>query len=560
MLCEITIENVAVIEKATTSFADGFNVLTGETGAGKSIMIDSINAILGNRTSRDIVRSGAAKASIWATFRDIPVSVAQRLQDAGYPYEGELLLYREVTVDGKSNCRINAMPATAALLREVCGGLINIHGQHDNQSLLDAGRHLGMLDAFAQNEVLREEYALQYGNLTQVQKQMQALSMNEAEKERRLDLLRYEVDEIEKAELSEAEEETLNEQREIIRNSQDILDALNAAYQLLQGDDEAAGAATLLGEAASRMSAAARFAPELGTYTESLNEAYYSASEVATDIQRRLSSFDFDTHSLDEVEQRLDLIFRLKQKYGGSVAAVIAYGEKARAELETIEFASEKLEELQRQEQELLLVVADVANRLSETRRQAFETLNSQIAEALDFLNMPGIVMALRHETMRFGPTGQDDIEFLISTNPGENPKPLAKIASGGELARIMLAMKSALADKDAVPTVIYDEIDTGISGKAAGRIGQMLKNTAGHMQVICVTHTAQVAAYADRHLLIHKAVEEGRTYTHIYELDLPSRIHELARIISGDHVTDIALANAEEMLRMTGNSLLLPQ
>lgn len=560
MLCEITIENVAVIEKATADFAGGFNVMTGETGAGKSIMIDSINAILGNRTSRDIVRSGAPKASIWASFRDIPENVASRLQEAGYPYEGELLLHREITADGKTNCRINAMPATAALLREVCGGLINIHGQHDNQSLLDAAKHLGMLDAFAQNEALREEYALQYGQLVQVQGQMRALSMDEAEKNRKLDLLRYEVDEIEGAQLNEEEEETLAEQKEIIRNAQAILDALNGAYQLLQGGDEDAGAATLLGEAAGHMTEATRFAPELAGYADTLSEIYYTASETASDIQNRLDSFDFDAHTLDEVEARLDLIFRLKQKYGGSVAAVIAYGESARQELDTIEFASEKLEELQRQEQQLLAKVSEVANRLTETRQQAFETLNTQISKALEFLNMPGIVMALRHKTVPFGPTGQDDVEFLISTNPGEDPKPLAKIASGGELARIMLAMKSALADKDQVPTVIYDEIDTGISGKAAGRIGRLLKATADNMQVICVTHTAQIAAYGDRHLLIQKEVEEGRTYTHIQELDLPARIHELARIISGDNVTDIALANAEEMLRMTGNSLLLPQ
>ncbi|MFV0412788.1 MAG: DNA repair protein RecN [Oscillospiraceae bacterium] len=555
MLCEITIENVAVIEKATASFGGGFNVLTGETGAGKSILIDSINAILGNRTSRDIIRSGAAKACIWATFKGLSPKIANQLQEAGYPCEDELLLYREVSVDGKSNCRINGMPATAGMLRDICGGLINIHGQHDNQSLLNPARHLDVLDAFAQNAPLLEEYQQQYHQLAEVQNEIKRLASNEENKARKLELLRYEAEEIEGAALHENEEEELAEQRNVIRHSQTILDALNQAYVALSGGDEASGGAVLLGEAFNQMTAAARYAPDLASYADTLGEMYYSATEIATDIQNRLSAFEFDAQALDDVEQRLDSIFRLKQKYGPTLAAVLEYGEKARQQLEEIEFSSERLAGLEKQREALFSRANALAEKLTQSRKAAFDGLNSQIAEALHFLNMPGIVMALQYGKTALGPNGQDNAEFYISTNPGETPKPLAKIASGGELARIMLALKSALANRDEVETVIYDEIDTGISGLAAGRIGQLLQQTARGRQVICVTHTAQVAAYAKRHLLIEKQVAEGRTFTHIYELDRAARTNELARIISGDRVTDLARANAEEMLKMASGS-----
>lgn len=554
MLCEITIENVAVIEKAIATFENGFNVLTGETGAGKSILIDSINAILGNRTSRDIVRSGAAKAVIWARFKDIPEHIAQQIQQAAYPCEDELLLYREITADGKSSCRINGMPATAAILRDLCSGLIDIHGQHDNQSLQSPAQHLAILDTFAQNQDILGSYQQQYKQLTNIQKQIAAVHMNEAEKTRKLDLLRYETEEIDAADLKDGEEEELTEQRDVARHSQTIIDALSQAYLALTGGDEDTGAATLLGEAAGNVTTAARYSSELSTYADTLNEMYYSATELASDIQNKLESYEFNTMALDDLEARLDTIFRLKQKYGQSIAAVLAYCEKAREELHNIEFASERMDELKKQEKDLVVQVGHLANLLTATRQNAFTTLNTQIAEALQFLNMPGIVMTLRQDTVPFGPYGQDDVEFFISTNPGELPKPLGKIASGGELARIMLALKSALANRDAVPTVIYDEIDTGISGLAAGRIGQLLQSTAQGRQVICVTHTAQVAAYAAHHMLIEKQVADGRTYTHIRQLDKPGRVDELARIVSGDSISEAAKENAKEMLRVAGN------
>lgn len=551
MLSEITIENVAVIEKAQAGFAGGFTVLTGETGAGKSILIDSINAILGNRTSRDIVRSGAQKASIWASFDDIPQNVRSLLEQAGYEVEGELLLSREVSAEGKSTCRVNGMPATAAILRDICGNLVNIHGQHDNQSLLNPAKHIDILDAFAENMQLLQQYTEAYRTLAELQKENAALSMDEAEKARKTDLLQYEVGEIEGAQLAEDEEERLNEQRSLVLHAQRIMAGMSAAYEALSGGEDGTGAATLLSAAASGISDAAGFAPELAPFAESLNEMYYSASELASDIQRRIADFEFEGQSLDALEERLDLIYRLKQKYGPSLAAVLEYGEKAKKELDSITFSARRLEELASLLKTATEQVEALAEQLTQSRQQAFERLNGEIADTLDFLNMPGITMALNLKQVAPGPKGWDELEFYISTNPGETPKPLAKIASGGELARIMLALKSALASKDDVPTVIYDEIDTGVSGLAAGRIGQVLRRTAKGRQVICVTHTAQIAAYAGQHLLIEKQVEAGRTYTHIRELDHKSRVEELARIGSGDKLTDLALANAEEMLEL---------
>jgi DNA repair protein RecN (Recombination protein N) len=552
MLCEITIENVAVIEKAAAVFGQGFTVLTGETGAGKSILIDSINVILGSRASRDIVRSGAPKASIWASFRDIPDKVREYLTVAGYSCGAELLLYREVSADGKSGCRINGVPATAAMLKEVCGGLVNIHGQHDNQNLLNPAKHIEMLDAFAQNAELSAQYAAAYQALVAVRSELKGLTLDETEKKRRIELLRFEADEIEAAALLPGEEEELLLRRTAAHNTQAILEALSGAYAALSGGDETQGAATLLANAAREMSAAAAFAKDLAHFAETLDETYYTVKEIASDIQNRISDFEFGEQAIEAIEERLDLFYRLKQKYGKTLEDVTAYGENARRTLLGFESSQQRMEELQRQYKLNFAQVEQLAGLLTQSRLDAFDRLNSEIAGALAFLNMPGITMTLQNKRVEYGMAGQDEMEFNISTNPGEVPKPLVKIASGGELARIMLALKSALAERDDVPPVSYDEIDTGISGLAVGRIGQQLRaNAAEGRQVICVTHTAQVAAYARRHLLIEKQVDGGRTYTSIRELPRGSRVEELARIISGDRVTPLACANAEEMLRM---------
>lgn len=551
VLNEISIQNVAVIEKATAIFSNGFTVLTGETGAGKSILIDSINAILGNRVSRDIVRNGAEKAAIWATFSGVAPAVLSQLESTGYPVEDDLILYREISADGKSTCRINGMPATATILKEICSGLINIHGQHDNQSLLNPSRHIDILDSFAQNEELRNKYFSKYQKLQVVEKSLSSLSMDESEKTRKIDLLRYEVEEIEGAELIIGEEEELIERRDLIRNAQTILSSLNRAYLALSGGDDDVGASELLGDAAKQITNAAQYSSDLSEYGNTLNEIYYTIVEIASEIQNKLTKYEFDGDSIDDIELRLDLFYKLKQKYGGTIEAVIEYGNRASEELSTIEFSEKKMKQLAVERDELYNECKKLAEQLTENRKAAFENLNELIRKALDFLNMPGVQISLQNKLGELGPKGQDICEFYISTNPGETPKPMAKIASGGELSRIMLAMKSALADKDDAATVIYDEIDTGISGLAAGRIGRLLQSTSKGRQVICVTHTAQVAAYASRHLLIEKNVENGRTFTQIRELQEEEKVNELARIISGDAITELAKANAQEMMRI---------
>ena len=549
MLKDLKIENVAVIEKAQAQFTAGLNVLTGETGAGKSILIDSINAILGNRASRDLVRTGAAKACIWATFTGLPGAVKRQLEEAGYEAGDELLLYREISAEGKSNCRVNGMPATAAMLRDLSAGLINIHGQHDSQSLTNPAKHLALLDTYAQNQAQYAAYRQAYKQLIAVKRQADALSMDEAEKQRRTELLRFQLDEIDAAALQPGEEEQLAARRQVVSHAQAILEQVSAAHGALTGGDEFGGAADLLGAASGSLESAAALDESLKESSERLSELYYTARELAADLADRLETYGFDPAELDRLEERLDAIYRLKQKYGGSVEEVLAYAEKARAELEGMERADETLAALSEQKRLLYGQARNAAEALTGIRLAAFEAMEKQLVEACTFLNMPGVRFTLQHSRGPLAGTGQDTVEFYISANPGEAPKPLAKIASGGELSRIMLALKSALAEKDDIPTIIYDEIDTGVSGLAAGRIGQKLRQTARGRQVICITHTAQIAAQADSQLLIQKNVQAERTYTEIFPLDEEGRVREVARIISGDQITELSLANAREML-----------
>ena len=550
MLSSLQIENVAVIQKAEVHFEPGLNVLTGETGAGKSILIDSINAILGNRTSKDLVRTGAAKAVIRAAFEQVPPTVLDKLEQSGYERSEALLLSREITAEGKSSCRINGMPATAAVLRELCGGLININGQHDSVGLLNPAHHLGILDDYAQNRTVFQEYYTLYRELVQVKRELDALITDETEKQRKIDLLQYQVQEIEDAGLTAGEEQTLENRRKVLSNASAIRDRLAQSYALLSGSDDAAGAVDLLGEASNAVDAAAQLDPALTAAAGQLLDLYYNAKDVAADLIGRLDAYDTNDAELDEVEQRLDLLYRLKRKYGSTVEDVIAFGQKAREELDSIQHSQQRDDALQAEKLRLYAKARDKAEALTQTRLKAFEELNTRISGTLDFLNMPGVRMTLRHTRGPLASHGQDSIEFYISTNPGEAPKPLAKIASGGELSRITLAIKNAMADKDAVPTVIYDEIDSGVSGKAAGRIGEVLRQSAQGHQILCITHTAQIAALADCHLLIQKNVSNERTYTEIHPLDENGRVEALARLISGDHVTELSRANAREMLQ----------
>lgn len=550
MLSSLQIENVAVIQKAEVHFEPGLNVLTGETGAGKSILIDSINAILGNRTSKDLVRTGAAKAVIRAAFEQVPSAVLDKLEQSGYERSEALLLSREITAEGKSSCRINGMPATAAVLRDLCGGLININGQHDSVGLLNPAHHLGILDDYAQNRTVFQDYYTLYRKLVQVKRELDALITDEAEKQRKIDLLQYQVQEIEDAGLTAGEEQTLENRRKVLSNASAIRDRLAQSYALLSGSDDAAGAVDLLGEASNAVDAAAQLDPALSAAAGQLLDLYYNAKDVAADLIGRLDAYDTNDAELDEVEQRLDLLYRLKRKYGSTVEDVIAFGQKAREELDNIQHSQQRYDTLQAEKLRLYAKAREKAEVLTQTRLKAFEELNTRISGTLDFLNMPGVRMILQHTRGPLASHGQDSVEFYISTNPGEAPKPLAKIASGGELSRITLAIKNAMADKDAVPTVIYDEIDSGVSGKAAGRIGEVLRQSAQGHQILCITHTAQIAALADCHLLIQKNVSNERTYTEIHPLDENGRVEALARLISGDHVTELSRANAREMLQ----------
>ncbi|MFR4263369.1 MAG: DNA repair protein RecN [Faecalibacterium prausnitzii] len=549
MLSSLQIENVAVIQKANVHFEKGLNVLTGETGAGKSILIDSINAILGNRTSKDLVRTGAAKAVIRAAFEDVPPAVLDSLEKAGYERSEALLLSREITAEGKSACRINGMPATAAVLRELCGGLININGQHDSVGLLNPARHEGILDAYAQNSAEYQAYYAIYRELVSVKKALDAMITDESEKQRRIDLLSYQVQEIDDAGLTAGEEQTLESRRKVLANASTIRDRIAQCYALLSGGDEAPGAVDLLGEASNAVDAAAQLDGELSAGAGQLLDLYYTAKDVAADLIGRLDAYDTNDAELDEIEQRIDLIYKLRRKYGDTVEDILAFGERARKELEMIQSSQERVEHLQKEQRRLYTLAREKAEALTQTRLKAFDELNKRISGTLDFLNMPGVRMTLRHSRGPLASHGQDSIEFYISTNPGEAPKPLAKIASGGELSRITLAIKNAMADKDAVPTVIYDEIDSGVSGKAASRIGEVLRQSAEGHQILCITHTAQIAALADCHLLIQKNITNERTYTEIHPLDENGRVEALARLISGDHITELSLANAREML-----------
>ena len=551
MLANLKIENVAVIEKAEVNFTPGFNVLTGETGAGKSILIDSINAILGNRTSRELVRSGAQKACIWATFENIPQSVKKQLEKCGYEANDDLLLYREINAEGKGSCRVNGMPATAAVVRDISAGLLSIHGQHDSQSLTNPALHLGLLDQYAQNRDLFAEYYRRYRELVTVKRQLDVLKASEADKQRKIEALTAEIDAIDAAALQPGEEKNLQERKTVITHAQSILDGITAAHLALAGDEdgEQPGAADLLGGAVEGLQNSARLDETLAPLSERLNDIYYSARDLATELADRLDAYGFDPGELDMIESRLDTIYRIKQKFGMEVEELLARREAAAAELENFQSSGQKIAELKTRMQALYADAKQAAEALTQSRLKGFAAMNKEMRAALEFLNMPGIRFALKHARGPLSSHGQDTVEFLISTNPGEDPKPLAKIASGGELSRIMLAFKSALADRDALPTVIYDEIDTGVSGLAAGRIGQLLHQTAAGHQVLCITHTPQVAAFADNQLLIQKNVRADRTFTEIHTLDMDGRVEVLARMISGDKVTELSLANARELI-----------
>ncbi|MBQ6628728.1 MAG: DNA repair protein RecN [Methanobrevibacter sp.] len=552
MLQELQIENVAVIEKAVVSFGERFNVLTGETGAGKSILIDSINAILGNRTNKEIVRSGEQKASILASFAEVPQDVKKHLNDLGFEVDQDLILSRDIFAEGRSVCRINGKPATASVVKEACQGLVNIHGQLDNQELLDPERHVDILDRYADLGDLLAIYSNEFSELLDLQKQINQLQMNETEKANRIDLLTYQIDEIDKAQLKINEEQDLQTRRNILKNTEKIRAVLSNVIGMIDDTDsvENESALNMIQAASNEIEHISDISDDYKVLSTRLNNTYYEIKDIYNTLNEQISSIDYDSNELNAIEERLDLLFKLRKKYGNTVSEILEYRDSAAAELNKIVMSDELLETLKNEFSDKKKSCIKLATDLSKARIDAFSLFSEKIKEELRYLNMPMVDFKLYHNrTKELTPRGIDEMEFLISANPGENPKALSKIASGGEMARIMLAIKNVLADKDGIPTLIFDEIDTGVSGTGAQKIGEKLKQISGTHQVICVTHSAQVASYASTHLKIEKSINNGRTFTSVTQLDYDDRVKELARIISGDNITDISLKNANQML-----------
>ena len=551
MLSQLYIENIAVIRQATIDFQKGFHVFTGETGAGKTILISAINAVLGGRTFKEIIRTGESRARVSALFTGIPASLAEKIGELGYPLEdGQLLVQREIDLTGKGQCRLDGRPATAAMLREVCSLLIDIHGQHDNQELLSAEKHLGFLDSFGAYRKELEDYAKAYAQRMASADRLEKLQMDESYKLQRMDILQFQLKEIGDARLTDGEEEQLTEQQKRIKNAERITESLGTIYTLLNGDgEELRGVLEALEEISTELDTAAKYLPDFTQYGDKLNDAYYMLEELGSTARDTLEDADFDPRQLDTIESRLDTIYRLKKKYGGSIAEILAYYDKISEEYNTLELSDEMVEqlrgELERAEQDLRQAAKALTARRLETAGEFVRRVEAELA----YLDMGGVRFSISRKEKAFGPNGADEMEFLICTNAGEEARPLAKIASGGELARIMLAIKNVLAEKDDIGTIIFDEVDTGVSGRAAQKIGQKLAEVARHRQVICVTHLAPVAACAAHHYRIYKTVEEGRTFTRVEELGHEDRVRELARIMVGDHITESALQSAGEML-----------
>ena len=552
MLTSLKIENVAIIESAAIEFGCGLNVLTGETGAGKSIVIDSINAILGERTSRDIIRTGAQSAKVYAVFEDVNERVRNFLDENGIDCEdGVLIINRTLSREGKNVCRINGAPVTVSMLREIGGELIDIHGQHDNQSLLSPEKHCGFVDSFAGNADLIADYREKYGRLCEIRSKLKKLTTDESSKSQRIDFLTYQIDELEKAEITIGERDELKARKSLINNSQKVIESLNIAYEALKADG---AGIDMITDAESEIANASAYMETLGEASEKITDIRYELEDIAETVRDAMTEVDFDPSELENIDERLDLLYRLSKKYGDTEEEMLEYLEKARAELDNIAFSEERVKELQKQEKEALAETKTAACKLTESRKTAGEKLSNAICSELEFLDMPNVRFVVKCNDIGLTENGKDEIEFLISANAGEEPKPLAKIASGGELSRIMLAIKNVLAETDGVDTMIFDEIDTGVSGRAAQKIAMKLRSASKGRQVICVTHLAQIAAQGDVHLYISKSVSDGKTYTNIKSLIEEERVAEIARIMGGMEITKLQLESAREMLANAGN------
>lgn len=553
MLTSLYIENIAVIEKTNIDLYPGLNILTGETGAGKSIVIDAINAIIGQRTSKEIIRTGSDSASVYATFTDINQTVVNKLEKNGYSLDdGELVISRSITVSGKNNCRINGKPCNVSFLRELGLNLINIHGQHESYELFSPDTHINYIDNLADDIGLISQYKSAYSNYKKLKKELKDFESDYEKREQRIDILTYQVNEIDEADIQIGEKESLEEERGILMNFEKTALALHKSKALIEGSDTN-GAIDIIDDAAASMKKASMLNPEFENLSTRLTDLYYELQDINNEISNVIDESEANPFRLNEIEERLDLLNKLSRKYGSTEEEIISFLENARTELETLLRYDHNHEELIKTYSKAKAETQALADKLSEMRSITARNFEKKVKAEMVFLNMPDVELIVSQGTVELGDNGQDDIELLISVNPGEEPKPVSKIASGGELSRMMLAIKTVLADSDIIDTLIFDEVDTGISGSASQKVGLKLKEVSKSRQVICVTHQPQIAALADSHYLISKNIQNGRTFTNIKLLDYNERIHELARIIDGVNITETALAHAEKLINYNG-------
>ncbi len=554
MLSVLKIENIAIIESAEIEFSKGFNVLSGETGAGKSIILDSINAVLGFRTSRELIRTGANEARVTALFSCIDKKVEGKLSELSLPLspDGTLLVSRTISPD-KNVCKVNNALTNVSALREIGAELISIHGQQDNRELLNSETHIGYIDVIGGLQKYVTEYRQAYEKLIEIKSQIKRLSGDKEEKARRIDILSYQIDEIEKAEINPGEWDKLKDRRNELLNFEKIQGSLSSAYSALNGGDSFTGAVEMLSGAFRELSSVSSFSDDLDKLASKLGDLYYEATDISDSIRDAVSDDGFSQAELENIENRLDLLYKLSKKYGATEEEILLFAEKAQKELNEISFSDEKLEELKEEYSTLLEKTKNLALKLSEERKKTSIDFSNKVCNELQYLDMPNVEFLVDFKEVSLYENGIDEAEFLISANVGEIPKPITKIASGGELSRIMLALKTVMANKDNIETMIFDEIDSGVSGRAALKVANKLKQVSNGKQVLCVTHLSQLMSYADTHYLIQKAVRDGKTYTGVTVLDSEGRKREIARIISGGEVTQAQLENAEEMLKTGG-------
>lgn len=555
MLSNLYIENIAVIEKTSIDFKKGLNVMTGETGAGKSIVIDSINAVLGNRTSKELIRTGASSAFVSAEFTNLSEKAIAVIYEAGFELEdGELLIQREISTTGKNKCRINGRPATVSTLKEIGVQLINIHGQHESYELMSPELHISYIDKLAGLESEIEAYQEVYKKYKKLSAELKKATVDESERERKIDLLKYQIDELEDADLRDGEYEELNEQKAVLQNSKKIIEAIMSSRALMNGDEESSGVLENLQEINSQLSDISEYMSEVEPINSRIESAIYELEDCLSELTGLTDLVDTDGGSLDSIEERLDLIYTLGKKYGSTIKEMLDFLDKAKKELNALMMYDENREALIKECDKAYKEAEKLAKALSEKRRATSSEFADKVCEEMAFLDMPNVKLVVVQESCELNSLGCDNIEFLISTNPGEPPKPISKIASGGELSRMMLAVKNVLSDKDDIDTLIFDEVDTGISGSAAQKVGLKLREVSKSRQVLCVTHLAQIAAMGNSHFKISKSVRDEKTFTKVEELDHEGRKQELARIIGGTEMTKASLDYAEEMLRAGEN------